>query len=801
MSEAHAGTTGENGATERDYDLSISGLSCASCVTRAERAMAAVPGVRRASVNLAGGSAHVRLERPRDLAEVDRAVQRAGFKLGRQTLELSIRGMTCAACSARLEKALSRVPGVLSASVSLASETAHVEWLDGVIEADAMIGAVKAAGFEAMLPERAAAEGGVPEASWPVWLALALSAPLFLPMLLMPFGLHAMLPGGVQCLLATPVQFWLGARFYRSGWAALRGGGANMDVLVALGTTAAWGLSVWLWLQGEPHLYFEASSVVIALVMLGKWLEARARRQTGAAIRALQALRPERARVLREGVEHDVALAAVMLGDVVVVAPGERIPVDGLVLDGESHVDESLITGEGLPVYRAPGQRVAAGAVNGEGRLQLRTVAVGAETVLARIIRLVESAQADKPPIQKLVDRVSAVFVPTVIAIAVCTGVGWGIAGAGAETALIRAVAVLVIACPCALGLATPAAIMVGTGVAARHGILIRDSEALERAHALDTVMFDKTGTLTQGQPEVEALAPLGLDEDAFVQRLAALQAGSEHPLARALQRRAGAMRLPAAQQVQALPGRGIRGRVDGMLLQLGSERLMQELGLDIDVLRDRAEALAARGCTVSWLAQGEPGQARLLGMVAFADPVKPGAAEAVRRLGALGFRILLITGDNAGAAAALARATGIVEVRANVLPADKAAQVQALREQGCHVAMVGDGINDAPALAAADVGMALSTGTDVAMHTAGITLMRGDPLRVVHAVDIARRTRAKIRQNLFWAFFYNLLGIPLAASGMLSPVLAGAAMAFSSVSVVSNALLLARWTPKEDDA
>jgi Cu+-exporting ATPase len=535
-------------------------------------------------------------------------------------------------------------------------------------------------------------------------------------------------------------------------------------------------------------------------VLLGKWLEGRAKRQTTDAIRALQALRPATARVLRGGQVQELPIDQVVVGDTVQVRAGERIAVDGQVLEGRSHVDESLITGESLPVAKSPGDRVTSGAINAEGALTLQTLAVGAETTLARIIRMVESAQAGKAPIQRMVDRVSAVFVPVVLGLALLTLLGWLAANGDWTQAVVNAVSVLVIACPCALGLATPTAIMVGTGAAARHGILIKDAQALELAHAVRTVVFDKTGTLTEGRPSLVAVhAAPGHSRDSVLAQAAALQQSSEHPLARAVMAEVQTRQLavPAAMDAQALPGRGLQAQVDGQTLLLGSSRLLHEQHLSAGELASAAQQLEAEGRTVSWLMQhGAAGQAELLGLLAFGDAIKPSAHAAVARLHELGIGTWLLTGDNRGSAQAVAQALGISQVRAEVLPGDKAALVQELRQAGQVVAMVGDGINDAPALAAADVGIAMATGTDVAMAAAGITLMRGDPLLVADALDISRRTYATLKRGLFWAFAYNVVGIPLAAMGFLNPVLAGAAMALSSVSVVGNALLLRRWRP-----
>ncbi|AFY17787.1 heavy metal translocating P-type ATPase [Pseudomonas sp. UW4] len=786
------------------FDLPIAGMTCASCAGRVERALSKVIGASAVSVNLATEQA--RVQAPSDsLPALMDAVAKAGYSVPQQNLELSIDGMTCASCVGRVERALGKVVGVKSVSVNLANERAHLELL-GQVDPQTLIAAVTKAGYtasvwEAEHPPADNQQQRLYRERLALIMAIVLALPLVLPMLLQPFGVHWMLPAWVQFALATPVQFIFGARFYVAAWKAIRAGAGNMDLLVALGTSAGYGLSLYEWATAAgrmPHLYFEASAVVIALVLLGKYLESRAKRQTASAIRALEALRPERAIQVLDGREQEVAISALRLNDLVMVKPGERFPVDGEVIEGQSHADEALISGESLPVPKQPGDKVTGGAINGEGRLLVRTQALGAETVLARIIRLVEDAQAAKAPIQKLVDKVSQVFVPTVLLIALATLIGWWLYGAPMETALINAVAVLVIACPCALGLATPTAIMAGTGVAARYGILIKDAEALERAHEVSAVVFDKTGTLTSGAPRIAHLSAIDGNEASLLQLAGALQRGSEHPLAKTVLDACAERHLKVTDvsDSQSLTGRGIAGTLEGRRLALGNRRLLEDSGLNAGPLADSAIAWEQEGRTLSWLIQQSPAP-QVLGLFAFGDTLKPGALQAVQQLSTRNISSHLLTGDNRGSAKVVAEALGIQDVHAEVLPADKAATVAALKETGV-VAMVGDGINDAPALAAADIGIAMGGGTDVAMHAAGITLMRGDPRLVPAALEISRKTYAKIRQNLFWAFVYNLIGIPLAAFGFLNPVLAGAAMALSSVSVVSNALLLKTWKPKD---
>ena len=776
--------------------LPVEGMTCATCAGRVERALNRLPGVE-AGVNLAGETAEIDYDPARIAPDrLATAIEEAGYAVPRDRRELAVHGMTCASCAGRVERALSRVPGVTRAEVNLASEKAIVEGL--ALRPAALIGAVQDAGYGADLltgdaereRELETAEGRrVRRDLIRVAAAAVLTAPLLLPMA------GVMLPGWLELALATPVQFVIGWRFYVAAWKAVRAGSGNMDLLVSLGTSAAYFYSLFLVLGGAgEHTYFEAAAVVITLVLLGKWLEHRAKRSTGAAIRALASLRPEQARVERAETEIELPIAAVSTGDVVVVRPGERLPTDGIVLSGASQVDESLLTGESLPVEKQPGASVVGGSINGSGLLRVQTTAIGAEATLARIIALVEGAQAKKAPVQRLVDRVAAVFVPVVLVCAVIAFLGWYLLAGSFAGGLVAAVAVLVIACPCSLGLATPTALMVGTGAAARAGILIRDAEALERAHLVDTVVLDKTGTVTEGRPEVAEIVPHGVPEAELLAMAAAAQTGSEHPLARAVLARAAGLALERVEDFQGQPGRGLTARVGGRQIAIGNRALLAAHDV-APVLEAEARRLEEQGRTVMWVAELEPERV-LLGLIAVMDQLKPSAAAAVRRLQEAGIATVLLTGDNARTAQVVADALGIVQVLAEVLPGGKAAEIERLQAAGHRVAMVGDGVNDAPALAQADVGIAMGTGADVAMQAAGITLMRGDPLLIADAIAISRATYRKIRQNLFWAFAYNVVGIPLAALGLLSPMLAGAAMAFSSVSVVSNALLLRRWRP-----
>ena len=716
------------------------------------------------------------------------------------TLELAVDGMTCVACASRIEKILNRLPGV-SASVNFATEKARIS-LDAPLAAETLIAAVRKAGYDAreLVAESATDEKARHIARYRAelrqfWLAAALSLPLLLQMPAMLFGQHAdFIPRWLQFALATPVQFWLGRRFYAGAWHALRGGGANMDVLVVLGTSMAYffSVAVTVW-QLPQHVYFEASATIITLILMGKLLEAGAKGRASAAIEAMIKLQPRTALVEREGQLLEVAIESIATGEIFVVRAGAAIPVDGVVLNGDSSVDEAMLTGESLPVAKSADAKVYAGTLNQDGLLRCGATGVGDATTLAAIIRLVAEAQGSKAPIQRLADRIAGIFVPSVVAISVVTfAAGWLLQG-NFTVALINAVAVLVIACPCALGLATPTAIMVGSGRGAAAGVLIKNAAALERAGKLDVLVVDKTGTLTQGRPVVTDVIALANRTQAEILQLAAtLEQGSMHPLALAIRERASqqSATLLAMTDFYATPGRGVRALVGNAEVLLGTPA--HAAGLSAAVSADLLSPLQAQGKTVVVLAEA----GRAIGLIALADRLRHGSPPAIAALKSMGIEVIMLTGDNPATARAIAEAAGIARYTAEVLPQDKAFQIAAFQSAGRIVGMVGDGVNDAPALAAADVSFAIGAGSDIAIHAADITLMRSELTGVVDAISLSRATLRKIRQNLFFAFFYNILGIPLAAFGMLNPVIAGAAMAFSSVSVIGNSLLLKRWKP-----
>jgi Cu+-exporting ATPase len=792
-----------NAAARSRIELPVEGMTCAACATRLEATLNRLPGVS-AAVNLASEKAQIEFDpattRPDVLVH---SIEGAGFTVPTRSVEFALTGMTCAACAARIEKVLAKLPGV-SATVNLSTERARVTFPHGGLGVGEIVAAVEGAGYGAHEVSGASREQEQAERAAhyrrelrAFWLSAVLTLPLVLQMFAMGSSHGDLLPRWLQLSLATPVQFWFGWRFYTGAWHALRGGGANMDVLVALGTTMAWLFSAVVTVFGLQglHVYFEASAAVITLVMLGKVLEARAKGKTSAAIEALIKLQPKTARVVRNGEIAEVEVALLKAGDEVIVRPGERIPVDGSVLDGDSSVDESTLTGESAAVGKHVGSRVFAATQNQLGMLRIRATGVGADTQLAEIVRLVESAQGSKAPIQRLADVVSGIFVPVVAAIALLTFAGWWAIAGDFTQALINAVAVLVIACPCALGLATPTAIMVGTGRGAQFGILVRNAAALEHAGTITTLAVDKTGTLTEGRPVVTAVHPAGeTAHDELLRIAASLERGSEHPLGKAIieTARSTGVALAAVSDFQSAPGQGVTGEIDGTRYSLGAVSFLAAQGIEVDASRIRS--LSEAGHTV--VAVG--GAKRLLGLIAIADALRPTSQDAVAQLRALGIGVVMLTGDNAGTAARIAQEVGIERVEAGILPQNKAAAVSALKGPDCVVGMAGDGINDAPALAAADVSFALASGSDIAIETADVTLMRNDLNGVADAVLLSRATVRRIRQNLFFAFIYNVLGIPLAALGFLNPVIAGAAMAMSSVSVVTNSLSLRRWKPEK---
>ncbi len=827
---------------QQHITLPVTGMTCASCSSRVERGLQKVAGVANAHVNLATEQATIAYDpqqiQPQQLVA---AVEQSGYGVITEQIELPITGMTCASCSSRVEKALRKATGVVAADVNLATERATITVAAGAADVGSLTAAVEAAGYGVITPTTAEEPAGedaetlarraeLADKRRKLLVAVVLGLPIFVLAMARDFGLiapwligaardmMAQMPGAsmaemmrhtaarddllnwIFLALATPVQFYAGRDFYIHAWKALKARTANMDTLIALGTSAAYFYSLWLLLSGmNGHVYFETAAVIIALVLVGKFMEARAKSQTSAAIRALMGLQPKTARILRNGVEADFPLAQVRVGDSVVVRPGEKIPVDGVLTQGSSTVDESMLTGESMPVQKQTGDRVIGATLNRTGSFQFRATRVGKDTALAQIVRMVQAAQGSKAPVQRLVDRVSAVFVPIVIVIALVTFLVWLVYSGDATQAMIYAVAVLVIACPCALGLATPTAIMVGTGTGAQHGILIKNAEALERAGKLSAIVFDKTGTITEGQPAVTDVLSRA-DEAELLLLAASVERGSEHPLGEAIVRAARdrGLDLEQPQEFQAIAGHGVQARVAGKQMLIGSPRPMPRQGgalgdLEADITRLQSEAKTA----VAVAADG-----RLLGVIGIADPLKPTSAEALAKLVHQGIKVTMLTGDNQRTAEAIGRQVGLRpdQIVAEVLPEMKAAEVQRIQAAGERVAMVGDGINDAPALAQADVGIAMGTGTDVAMETADVTLLRGDLRSVPQAIQLSSRTMRTIRWNLFWAFIYNVIGIPLAAGlfypflgWQLSPVYAAAAMAFSSVFVVSNSLRLRR--------
>ncbi|MBO8128358.1 MAG: copper-translocating P-type ATPase [Peptococcaceae bacterium] len=789
---------------ERKISIGIGGMSCAACAARINRKLSRMEGVKDTNVNLALEKATVVYD-PAEVSvqDVVDAVHSLDYKVKTEKIDLDITGMSCASCAARIERKLNRTDGILQAAVNLANGRATVTYLPEVIELKDILDAVRELGYGARdtddgLTDREEErdEESLKQRNLFI-LAAVCSFPLFYVMLAEVFLLplpSLLLNKIFQFALATVVQFIPGWQFYRRGFLSLRGGAANMDVLVALGTSAAYFYSAANTFFLGGFVYYETSAMIITLVLLGRMLEAFAKGRTSEAIKKLLALRPDKARVIRENREVEIPLDEVQVGDILVVRPGEKIPVDGIIREGYSTVDESMLTGESIPVEKQAGDEVIGATINRHGTFRFEATKVGKDTALSQIIKVVEEAQGSKAPIQRIADVVSAYFVPVVVGIAGITFIAWLISTGNIATAIINMVAVLVIACPCALGLATPTAIMVGSGRGAENGLLFKGGEHLEKAHKIDTVVLDKTGTITKGEPEVTDIVALGEFKEEEVLRLAAAaERASEHPLARAIVEAVPEdMELPAAQDFEAVPGHGVKVTVEGKKILAGNRKLMRDNGVNLDEVSTRITDLEQEGKTVVILAVDDTAA----GLIAIADTVKEHSAQAVRDLQKMGLQVVMITGDNERTAQAIARQVGIERVLAEVLPEEKANEVAKLKREGRTVAMVGDGINDAPALATADLGMAIGSGTDVAMETADVVLMRGDLRGIPAAIRLSRQTMRKIKQNFFWALVYNSAGIPLAALGFLSPIIAAAAMAMSSVSVVSNSLLLKRFQP-----
>lgn len=803
--------TREKTNTGRSVNLKIAGMSCAACASRIERGLSRLTGVEQAAVNFAAEKAAVTYDPAQiGLKDIAQKVTDLGYEIMTDKAEFKISGMSCAACSARIEKGLNKLPGVYTATVNLAAEKATVAYSGNDLTIAQIQEKVRDLGYEAHNiaddresdREKQLRQDEVRQQRFRLILSAVFSFPLLGAMILHSLGVMGKLGDFLmnpylQFVLATPVQFIAGWPFYRGAWSALKNGSANMDVLVALGTSAAYFYSIASILTGNHNLYFETSAILITLIILGKLLEATAKGRTSEAIKALMNLQAKTARVIHDGAAQDVPIETVQIGDILLVRPGEKVPVDGIITEGTSTLDESMLTGESIPVDKKAGDEVVGATINKFGAFQFRATKIGKDTVLAQIVRIVEEAQGSKAPIQRFADIVSGYFVPAVVSLAVLTFAGWYFLfdPGNFSRALVNFTAVMVIACPCALGLATPTSIMVGTGKGAENGILIKGAEHLENAHRLTTIVLDKTGTITKGQPEVTDILPAAPFARQDILTIAArVEKSSEHPLAQAIVKHAQEQNIASEvpEQFAAIPGHGVKAVVDGRKVLLGTRRLMGENHVEISSLLGEAEQLEQQGKTVILLAVEQ----KLAGLIAVADTVKDNSASAVAELQKLGIEVWMITGDNERAAKAIASAIGIHQVLAEVLPEHKAEKIAALKKEGKVVAMVGDGINDAPALATADVGFAIGTGTDVAIAAADITLLRGDLAGVAAAIKLSKATMNNIKQNLFWALAYNTVGIPIAAAGYLSPVLAGTAMAFSSVSVVLNALRLKRFQP-----
>lgn len=809
-----AKTSSQSNKAEQKASISIRGMTCASCANRIEKGLSQLPGMLHAGVNLAMETATVKFDPSRtDLEKITTTVRDLGFDVLKEKVQLGVVGMTCSNCASRIESGLNQLPGV-TAAVNLGTESVLIEFVPSMTDIDDLKKKVVDLGYEAFDQEEGSADAEKEAREFEIKrqkslfaFSAILSFPLLMTMISHVSNVdHAVLQflsnGWVQFALATPVQFYAGWQFYVDSYHNLKNRSANMSVLVALGTSAAYFYSLAATLYpglGISGLYFETSAVLITLILLGKLLEASAKGRTSEAIKKLMGMQAKTARIIRDGVEIDVPIEEVQVGHIVVVRPGEKVPVDGMITEGRSTVDESMITGESLPVEKGEGDGVVGATINKHGTFKFEATKVGKDTALAQIVKVVEEAQGSKAPIQRLADVVSSYFVPAVVAVAIVAFVGWYFVTGDFTRALLNMTAVLVIACPCALGLATPTAIMVGTGRGAESGILFKGGEYLEKTHELNAVVLDKTGTITKGEPEVTDLVAFGdVEEQVLLQLVARAEKSSEHPIAQAIVQAAKSrgLELEDVSDFEAVPGHGIRALVDGHRLLVGNRKLMRDNGMDPDIFEEDVRRLERDGKTAMLAALDE----EVVGIIAVADAVKETSAEAISMMRQMGLRVMMLTGDNERTAHAIAAQVGIDgnDVIAEVLPEDKAIEVEKLKSQGLHVAMVGDGINDAPALVTADVGIAIGTGTDVAIEAADITLMRGDLRGIVAAIRLSHATMGKIRQNLFWALIYNTIGIPFAAFGLLSPIIAGAAMAFSSVSVVSNSGLLKRYDPQK---
>lgn len=782
--------------------IDVLGMTCAACSARVEKALKKQDGVINASVNLIQQKASVEYDDEKvNIAELAKVIEKAGYETPIDQRTLLIEGMSCAACSARVEKALSKIDGVIKANVNLSTNKALVQFYSGAVEEEVLVKAVEKAGYKAQIEyerdidrEKELREKEIKSLKRSFIISLIFTIPLFSAMFFHMAGIHNILTNGYfQLLLATPVQFIMGFRFYKGAYKSLRGGGANMDVLVAMGTSAAYFYSLYNLLVGIHEYYFEASAVIITLILLGKTFEAIAKGRTSEAIKKLMGLQPKTARVIKDGVEMDIPIEEVQIGDVIVVRPGEKVPVDGVIIEGNSSIDESMITGESIPVDKSVGDEVIGATINKFGSFKFKATKVGKDTVLSQIVKMVEEAQSSKAPVQRLADKISGIFVPVVIVIALITFSIYAFVRGDFNTGLINAVAVLVIACPCALGLATPTAIMVGTGKGAENGILFKSGEHLERAHEMKAIVFDKTGTITKGEPEVtDIIAYDSMDKEELLRISAIVEKTSEHPLGQAIVKKAQRDNLPLTdpEAFEAIAGMGIKATFEGKTIRVGNRRLMEVAKIDIGIAEEDLIRLEEEGKTAMLVAIDD----KIAGIIAVADSIKENSKEAIKKLIDMGLEVYMITGDNKRTANAIGKQVGIENVLAEVLPENKAEAVESIKAKGKKVGMVGDGINDAPALAAADVGFAIGTGTDVAIETADVTLMRGDLMSIVTAIRLSHSTMRTIKQNLFWAFFYNSVGIPFAALGFLNPMIAGAAMAFSSVSVVTNSLRLRKF-------